>query len=74
MVGLPDQEWGERIAAAVVLHDGQAIDLQSLRTWALKLLAPHKVPSRLLVLDSLPRNAMGKVIKPSVVELFQSRS
>jgi malonyl-CoA/methylmalonyl-CoA synthetase len=74
VVGLPDAEWGERIAAAVVLHDGQVIDLQSLRTWALKLLAPHKVPSRLLVLDSLPRNAMGKVIKPSVVELFQSHS
>jgi malonyl-CoA/methylmalonyl-CoA synthetase len=72
VVGLPDAEWGERIAAAVVLHDGQVIDLQSFRTWALKLLAPHKVPSRLLVLDSLPRNAMGKVIKPSVVELFQS--
>ena len=72
VVGLPDVEWGERIAAAVVLHDGQVIDLQSLRTWAHKLLAPHKVPSRLLVLDSLPRNAMGKVIKPAVVELFQS--
>jgi len=74
VVGLPDAEWGERIAAAVVLHDGEALDLRSLRTWALKLLAPHKVPSRLLVLDSLPRNAMGKVIKPSVVELFQSES
>ena len=74
VVGLPDAEWGERIAAAVVLHDGQVLDLQSLRTWARKLLAPHKIPSRLLVLDSLPRNAMGKVIKPVVVELFQSES
>jgi malonyl-CoA/methylmalonyl-CoA synthetase len=73
VVGLPDAEWGERVAAAVVLHDGQVLDLQSLRTWTRRLLAPHKVPSRLLVLDSLPRNAMGKVIKPAVVDLFPIR-
>jgi malonyl-CoA/methylmalonyl-CoA synthetase len=72
VVGVPDLEWGERVAAAVVLHDGEVLDLPSLRTWALKLLAPYKVPTRLLLLDALPRNAMGKVVKPSVVELFQS--
>ena len=72
VVGVPDAEWGERVAAAVVLNDRQALDLRSLRSWAMQLLATHKVPSRLLVLDALPRNAMGKVIKPSVVELFQT--
>ena len=72
VVGVPDSEWGERVAAAVVLHEGQVLDLPSLRTWALGWLAVHKVPSRLLVVDALPRNAMGKVIKPLVVELFQS--
>jgi malonyl-CoA/methylmalonyl-CoA synthetase len=72
VVGLPDAEWGERIAVAVVLNDGDALDLSSLRTWARESLAPHKLPSRLLVLDALPRNAMGKVIKPSVVALFQA--
>jgi malonyl-CoA/methylmalonyl-CoA synthetase len=72
VVGVPDREWGERVAAAVVLNDGQALDLPSLRTWALKLLATHKVPSRLLVLDALPRNAMGKVLKSSVVGLFKT--
>jgi malonyl-CoA/methylmalonyl-CoA synthetase len=72
VVGVPDAEWGERVAAAVVLNEGQALDLLSLRAWALKLLAAYKVPSRLLVLHALPRNAMGKVIKPSVVELFQA--
>ena len=72
VVGVPDTEWGERVAAAVVLNDNQVLDLRSLRTWAMKLLPVHKVPSRLLVLDALPRNAMGKVIKPSVVELFHT--
>jgi malonyl-CoA/methylmalonyl-CoA synthetase len=72
VVGVPDAEWGERVAAAVVLHEGQMLDLPSLRPWALKLLAVHRAPSRLLVLDALPRNAMGKVVKASVVKLFKS--
>jgi malonyl-CoA/methylmalonyl-CoA synthetase len=72
IVGVPDPEWGERVAAAVVLKDGEALDLAALRSWALTLLAPHKIPSRLLVVDTLPRNAMGKVLKPSVVKMFQA--
>src|SRR5271165_76994 len=72
VVGVPDPEWGERVAAAVVLNGGDALDLPSLRAWARELLAAHKIPSRLLVLDALPRNAMGKVMKPAVAALFQS--
>jgi malonyl-CoA/methylmalonyl-CoA synthetase len=72
VVGVPDPEWGERVAAAVVLNDGDALDLSSLRTWARESLAAHKLPSRLLVLDALPRNTVGKVIKPAVAALFQN--
>ena len=72
VVGIPDPEWGERVAAAVVLKDSDALDLQSLRAWARDLLAPHKLPSRLVVLDTLPRNAMGKTMKPAVATLFQT--
>jgi malonyl-CoA/methylmalonyl-CoA synthetase len=76
VVGVPDAEWGERVAAAIVLKnvlsEGDALDLPSLRTWAKQLLAAYKVPSRLLVLDALPRNAVGKVVKPEVTALFQA--
>ena len=72
VVGIADSEWGERVGAAVTLNDGHVLDLPSLRRWTLRLLAVHKVPSKLLVLDTLPRNAMGKVVKPSVVELFKN--
>jgi len=74
VVGAPDAEWGERVGAAVVLKHGAALDLRSLRAWARESLASYKVPSRLLVLDSLPRNAMGKVIKGAVAGLFQTSS
>jgi malonyl-CoA/methylmalonyl-CoA synthetase len=72
VVGVPDAEWGERIAAAVVLKDSDSLDLQSLRDWGREVLAPHKLPSRLLCLDALPRNAMGKVLKPAVTALFEA--
>jgi malonyl-CoA/methylmalonyl-CoA synthetase len=68
---VPDPEWGQRVAAAVVLKDGGALDLPSLRTWAKEFLAAYKLPSRLLVLDALPRNAMGKVTKPAIKAMFQ---
>jgi malonyl-CoA/methylmalonyl-CoA synthetase len=72
VVGVPDPEWGERVAAAVVLHEGDVLDLSSFRAWAKELLATHKLPSRLLVLDALPRNALGKVMKSAVAALFQT--
>ena len=72
VVGVPDAEWGERVAVALVLKAGDAIDLPSLRAWAKEFLAAYKLPSRLLVLDALPRNAMGKVMKPAVAAMFQN--
>ena len=74
VVGVPDPEWGERVAAAVVLNDGDVLDLSSLRAWARESLATHKLPSRLLVLEVLPRNAVGKVIKPALTAMFQTSS
>jgi malonyl-CoA/methylmalonyl-CoA synthetase len=69
VVGLPDEEWGERVAAAVVA-EGEFPSLQALRAWAGDRLAPYKIPTRLLLVDDLPRNAMGKVTKASVKALF----
>jgi len=74
VVGLPDAEWGERIAAVLVLHATHSLDLETLRIWARDHLANHKLPSRLLIVEALPRNAMGKVVKPNLVPLFQEKS
>lgn len=62
VVGGPDAEWGERVAAVVVLSSGDALELSSFRAWAKELLVAHKVPSRLLMLEALRRNAVGKVM------------
>ena len=70
VVGVEDPEWGQRVAAALVLADSGDLDIDTLRAWAKERLAIFKVPSRVRCLDSLPRNAMGKVTKPAVVEIF----
>jgi len=72
VVGLPDPEWGQRVAAAVVPGAGGGrLELEAMRRWAKQRLAPYKVPSRLLLVDELPRNALGKVMKPEVAALFE---
>ena len=70
VVGLTDDTWGEVVAVAVVLRDGQALSLEELRTWCEDRLSPYKIPRKMLVVDELPRNTMGKVTKPAVVALF----
>lgn len=74
VVGAPDPEWGERVAAALVLVEGEGLTLEELRVWAKERLAAYKVPSRLRILRELPRNALGKVTKPAVTELFREPS
>jgi len=70
VVGVEDPEWGERVAAALVLAPDQELGLEALRAWSKERLAPYKAPSLMLPLDQLPRNAMGKVTKPAVKKLF----
>lgn len=70
VVGIPDQEWGERVAACVVIEAGASLTTDSLRDWAKERLASYKAPTRLLVVEQLPRNVMGKVQKPAVAAMF----
>jgi malonyl-CoA/methylmalonyl-CoA synthetase len=70
VIGIADPEWGERVAAAIVLRPGATLELPALRTWGKERLAPYKVPSVLRVLSELPRNALGKVVKPELKHRF----
>jgi malonyl-CoA/methylmalonyl-CoA synthetase len=76
VVGVADAEWGEQVCAALVLRSGvlqsgQTLGLSDLRAWAKAQVAVYKVPSRISIVDELPRNAMGKVMKPKVVAFFE---
>ena len=71
VVGVEDQEWGQRVCAAVVPRKTETLTLDSLRAWAKERMAVYKVPRQLAIVDELPRNAMGKVVKQRVAELFE---
>ena len=70
VVGIPDPEWGDKVVVAAELRAGSSLALDALRAWAKDRLAPYKVPRALKVVAALPRNAMGKVVKPDVARLF----
>jgi malonyl-CoA/methylmalonyl-CoA synthetase len=72
VVGVTDDEWGERVSAAVELRAGEMLTLDALQKWARRQLAPYKIPRALAHVVALPRNAMGKVVKAEVAGLFKS--
>jgi malonyl-CoA/methylmalonyl-CoA synthetase len=73
VVGIPDVEWGECVSAAIELRPDSSLALDELQQWARARLAPYKVPRALRAVASLPRNAMGKVLKPEVASFFRAK-
>ncbi len=63
VVGAPDPEWGEVIVAFVVVEQGRAVSAQALDAYCLKEIARFKRPKRYELVDSLPKNNYGKVLK-----------
>jgi len=63
VIGLPDETWGEAVVAIVALRQDASLDLDELRSFATDRLARYKLPRRLEVVDVLPRNPAGKVLK-----------
>jgi long-chain acyl-CoA synthetase len=63
VIGIPDDEWGERVVAVVVPRDGAAIDPAVLDARCLAAIARHKRPRQYVVRAELPRNPAGKVLK-----------
>jgi len=70
VVGIEDRDWGERVCAALITRSTNTVTLDSLRNWTKERLATYKIPTQILIVDELPRNVMGKVIKPGIIELF----
>ncbi|KAL0079893.1 putative peroxisomal AMP binding enzyme [Phycomyces blakesleeanus] len=71
VIGIPDPEWGQRVAAVAVMEQDQTLDLKVMRDELKSRLAVYKVPSQLRIVSELPKNAMGKVMKKKLVKLFE---
>ncbi|XP_039809708.1 malonate--CoA ligase-like isoform X2 [Panicum virgatum] len=80
VLGLPDEAYGEVVCAIIVPKEDAkkmaeqdskpALTLETLTSWSKDKLAPYKIPTRLYLWDSLPRNAMGKVNKKELKKLL----
>ncbi|QXJ20567.1 AMP-binding protein [Actinomadura graeca] len=62
VVGVPDTEWGQRLAAYVVLRPGARLDAEALREHVRAQVARYAAPRDVHFIDELPRNATGKVV------------
>jgi len=71
VVGIDDPEWGQRVVAVLVASG--PVEAEEVKEWVKGRLAPHKVPKEFHFIDSLPRNAMGKTVKPDVVRLLEEK-
>ena len=71
VIGVEDETWGEAVTAFVAIKDGSStIEIDTLKEWCDGRMSSYKIPKRLIVLDALPRNAMGKVTKPALKEML----
>lgn len=70
VVGYPDPVMGERVCLVAALHDGQTATLEDIKTFLKnnKKVAIYKLPERLMLVDALPRNPVGKILKRDLRE------
>jgi malonyl-CoA/methylmalonyl-CoA synthetase len=67
VVGIPSEQWGEEVVAFVVPAGGGGVDEGDLSAHTRESLSAYKCPKRYFVVDDLPRNEMGKVLKDELV-------
>lgn len=72
VVGVEDLTWGQRVAAIIVVNKDAEMDLEILRSFSRQKMAEYAVPSVIKTVDSIPKNAMGKVNKPELIKRYFS--
>ncbi|MEK9877951.1 MAG: AMP-binding protein, partial [Betaproteobacteria bacterium] len=72
VIGVEDRTWGEAVAAVIVLRGRDALELTELKNWCEGRLSSYKIPKLIKVVEALPRNAMGKVVKPELKGLLRT--
>ncbi len=74
VVGYPDEVMGERVCACVVPRDGRTLTLDGIKDFLrdVQRVAVFKLPEKMLVLDTLPRNPVGKILKRALREQVSS--
>ena len=69
VIGVQDDTWGEAVTAFIGLNAGATLEYEDLKTWCDGKMSSYKIPKTIRIVDALPRNAMGKVTKPTLREM-----
>jgi len=70
VVGIPDEKWGEKVVAAVVKKHGSMLTEREIQAYCKTHLHNWKCPKQIVLVDALPKNRMGKILKEEVRDLF----
>ncbi|MCY4265132.1 MAG: acyl-CoA synthetase [Gammaproteobacteria bacterium] len=70
VIGVEDEVWGEAVTAFICLRQGASLNYEELKSWCSGRMSPYKIPKTIRIVNSLPRNAMGKVTKPDLRKLL----
>jgi acyl-CoA synthetase (AMP-forming)/AMP-acid ligase II len=73
VVGLPDDEWGQRIVAVVVCSEGRVVDPKVLQDSVREVLRGSKTPEEIFIRDSLPHTETGKMLRRVVLSELVAR-
>ncbi len=63
VIGLPDKEWGERVAAYILPKPGRSVNVDELKRFLKSRLSPFKVPKQYVMVSELPKSPQGKILK-----------
>ena len=69
VVGIPDDHWGEIVAAAVAFRKGESATTEEIQSLCRSRLATYKIPEKIFVYESLPKNSTNKIVKSEVSEM-----
>jgi acyl-coenzyme A synthetase/AMP-(fatty) acid ligase len=68
VVGVPSEQWGEAVAAVIVLREGEKSSAEELRQWVIDHLRSSRAPERIEFASELPYNETGKLLRRKVRE------
>jgi fatty-acyl-CoA synthase len=74
LIGVPDDRWGERPLAYVVVKAGESLSAEEVRVFLRTKVASWQVPDQVLFVDALPRTSVGKISKKDLRAAYSGQS
>lgn len=71
VIGLPDEEWGQRVVAVVVAKTKQSINSENIQQKLKERITSFKIPQEIIQTDSLPKTRTGKIVRTELAKLFE---